>query len=166
MAEALLISRADIVKHTAMNGNIDSDKFIQFILIAQSIHIESYTGTNLLNKLKADILATTLAGNYITLVNTYLKPMLIHWAMVEYLPFAAYMIANGGIYKKGAENSEVASKAEVDFLIEKERSIAESYSSRFVSYMTYNQSLFPEYTSNSSDDIYPKHSTNLGGWKL
>jgi hypothetical protein len=166
MAEALLISRADIVKHTAMNGNIDSDKFIQFILIAQSIHIEAYTGTNLLNKLKADIVASTLAGNYITLVNTYLKPMLIHWAMVEYLPFAAYMIANGGIYKKGAENSEVASKSEVDFLIEKERSIAESYSSRFDSYMTYNQSLFPEYTSNSSDDIYPKHSTNLGGWKL
>jgi len=166
MAEALLISRADIVTHTSMNGNIDSDKFIQFILIAQSIHIESYTGTNLLNKLKADIVATTLAGNYLTLVNTYLKPMLIHWAMVEYLPFAAYMIANGGIYKKGAENSEVASKAEVDFLIEKERSIAESYSSRFVSYMTYNQSLFPEYTSNSSDDIYPKHSTNIGGWKL
>jgi hypothetical protein len=166
MAEALLISRADIVKHTAMNGNIDSDKFIQFILIAQSIHIEGYTGTNLLNKLKADIVASTLAGNYITLVNTYLKPMLIHWAMVEYLPFAAYMIANGGIYKKGAENSEVASKSEVDFLIEKERSIAESYSSRFDSYMTYNQSLFPEYTNNSSDDIYPKHSTNLGGWKL
>ena len=57
-------------------------------------------------------------------------------------------------------------KAEVDFLIEKERSIAESYSSRFVSYMTYNQSLFPEYTSNSSDDIYPKYNTNIGGWKL
>jgi hypothetical protein len=130
------------------------------------ILISLYTGTNLLNKLKADIVASTLAGNYITLVNTYLKPMLIHWAMVEYLPFAAYMIANGGIYKKGAENSEVASKAEVDFLIEKERSIAESYSSRFDSYMTYNQSLFPEYTNNSSDDIYPKHSTNLGGWKL
>ena len=166
MAEALLISRADIVKHTAMNGNIDTDKYLQFIAIAQSIHIEAYTGTNLLNKLKADIVATTLAGNYITLVNTYLKPMLIHWAMVEYLPFAAYMIANGGIYKKGAENSEVATKAEVDFLIEKERSIAESYSSRFVSYMTYNQSLFPEYTSNSSDDIYPKYNTNIGGWKL
>ena len=166
MAEALLISRADIVKHTAMNGNIDTDKFIQFIKIAQDIHIQGYTGTNLLNKLKADIVATTLAGNYITLVNTYLKPMLIHWAMVEYLPFAAYMIANGGIYKKGAENSEVVSKSEIDFLIEKERSIAESYSSRFVSYMTYNQSLFPEYTNNSSDDIYPKHSTNIGGWKL
>ena len=73
MAEALLISRADIVKHTAMNGNIDTDKYLQFIAIAQSIHIEAYTGTNLLNKLKADIVATTLAGNYITLVNTYLK---------------------------------------------------------------------------------------------
>lgn len=166
MAEALLISRADIVKHTAMNGNIDTDKFIQFIKIAQDIHIQGYTGTKLFDKIKADIVADTLTGNYLGLVKHYLKPMLIHWAMVEYLPFAAYMIANGGIYKKGAENSEVASKTEIDFLIEKERSIAENYSSRFDSYMTYHQALFPEYTSNSSEDIYPKHSTNIGGWKL
>ena len=52
MAEVLLISRTDLVKHTALNGNIDTDKFIQFIAIAQSIHIQQYLGTNLLEKLK------------------------------------------------------------------------------------------------------------------
>jgi hypothetical protein len=39
MAEALLISRNDLVKFTALNGNVDTDKFIQFIKIAQDIHL-------------------------------------------------------------------------------------------------------------------------------
>ena len=35
MAQALLVSRKDIVKFTAMNGSVDTDKFIQYIKIAQ-----------------------------------------------------------------------------------------------------------------------------------
>ena len=47
--------------------------------------------------------------------------------MVEYLPFASYTIANKGMYKHGSENSETVSKNEVDFLIEKQRNIAQSH---------------------------------------
>ena len=55
MAQALLISRKDIVKFTAMNGNVDTDKFIQFVKIAQDIHIQNYLGTDLLEKIESDI---------------------------------------------------------------------------------------------------------------
>ena len=51
MAEALLITRKDVVKFTAMNGNVDTDKFIQYIKIAQDVHIQNYVGTELYNKL-------------------------------------------------------------------------------------------------------------------
>ena len=61
MAEVLLIERADLVKFTVVDGNVDTDRFIQFIKIAQDIHIQSYLGTDLLNKLKADIEAGTLS---------------------------------------------------------------------------------------------------------
>jgi hypothetical protein len=99
MATALLITRDDIVRFTAVNGNVDTDKFIQFVKIAQDIHIQTYLGTKLLEKLQTLIIANTLTGNYETLVETYVKPMLIHWSLVEYLPFAAYTIANKGVYK-------------------------------------------------------------------
>ena len=99
MAESLLITRQDVVKFTAVNGNVDTDKFIQFVKIAQDVHIQSILGTDLLNKIKSDIAANTLANPYLALLTTYVKPMLIHWAMVEYLPFAAYTIANKGVYK-------------------------------------------------------------------
>jgi len=166
MAEALLIGRADVVKFTAMNGNVDTDKFIQYIKISQDIHIQNFLGTDLFKKIQADIIAGTLTGDYLNLVNVHIKPMLIHWAMVEYLPYAAYTIANKGVFKHSSENAENVSKEEVDFLIEKERDTAQYYTDRFISYMSFNNSLFPEYNSNTNDDIHPDRDANFGGWVL
>jgi len=56
MAEALLITRDDLVRFTAVNGNMDTDTFIQWIKVAQDIHIQNYTGTDLLEKIKTDII--------------------------------------------------------------------------------------------------------------
>ena len=166
MAEALLITRDDLVRFTSVNGNVDTDKFIQYIKIAQDIHIQNYLGTELLNKIKADIIASTLTGDYQSLVEMYVKPMLIHWAMVEYLPFAAYTIANKGVYKHSSENAENVAKDEVDFLLEKERKIAQHYTQRFIDYMSFNQQLFPEYNDNSNGDMYPDTNNNFIGWVL
>lgn len=166
MAEALLITRDDIVRYTALNANTDVDKIIQFVKIAQDIHMQNYMGTKLLNKIKADIIAGTLAGNYLTLTVNYLKPMLIHWAMVEYMPFAAYTIANKGVYKHSSENSVNVEKNEVDFLIEKERSIAQNYTERFIDYMNFNNSLFPEYYTNVNNEISPDSMNNYTGWYI
>ena len=165
-AEALFITRNDIVKFTALNGNVDTDKFIQFVKISQDIHIQNYLGSKLFQKLQADIIAGTLTGNYESLVETYVKPMLIHWAMVEYLPFAAYTIANKGVYKHSSENSENVDKNEVDYLLEKERSIAQHYTERFISYMSFNNDIFPEYRANVNNDMYPDSNNNYIGWYL
>ena len=166
MAESLLITRTDVVKFTAVNGNVDTDKFIQFVKIAQDVHIQSILGTDLLNKIKSDIAANTLANPYLSLLTTYVKPMLIHWAMVEYLPFAAYTIANKGVYKHESENSQTVDKVEVDFLVEKQRQIAQHYTQRFIDYICFNMNSFPEYNSNSNGDMYPKTDNNFTGWIL
>ena len=170
MATSLLITRDDIVKKTALNGNVDVDLYIQFVQIAQDIYIQRYLGTDLLVKIQTLISAGTLdqVGNaaYKSLLLTYVKPMLIHWAMVEYLPFAAYTIANKGVYKHESENSTTVDKNEVDFLVEKQRQIAQHYTQRFVDYMAFNNNLFPEYNSNSNGDMYPDTNNNYQGWYL
>ena len=244
MAEALLITRNDVVKFTAMNGNVDTDNFIQYVKIAQDIHIQNFLGTDLLQKLQAEIILATSAiptaisitnagtgyttatgvttnggavdltlditavgglvtiadintagtgvkvgdtviidgGNndaeiiidsvytiptdYNNLLVTYVKPMLIHWAMVEYLPFAAYTIANKGVYKHNSENATNVEKVEIDFLIEKERSIAQHYTERFIEHISFNNDKFPEYNSNSNGDMYPDTNNNYQGWYL
>ena len=164
MAEALLVTRNDIVKFTALNGNVDTDNFIQWVKVAQDIHIQNYLGTDLIQRIQTDIINDTLSGDYLNLVVTYVKPMLIHWAMVEYLPFAAYTIANKGVYKHNSQNSTNVEKNEIDYLVEKERSIAQHYTERFIDYMSFNQSLFPEYNSNSNGNMYPDTQNNYTGW--
>jgi hypothetical protein len=166
MPTALFIKREDIVRNTVISGNVDTDKFIQFIKIAQEIHIQNYTGTKLYDKISADIIANTLAGNYLSLVTDYLQPMLIHFAMTEYLPFAAFTVANGGVYKHTSENATSADKIEVDYLVEKERTIAKYYTERFIDYMSFNQSLFPEYNANVNEDIYPDRDSRPASWVL
>ena len=166
MAQALFVTRDDIVKFTALNGNIDTDKFINWVKVAQDIHIQNYLGTKLFNKINDGIVNNNLANPYLMLLNVYIKPMVIHWSMVEYMPFAAYTIANKGVFKHGSENSTNVEKSEVDFLVEKERSIAQNYTRRFIDYMCFNQSSFPEYNTNSNADVYPDKEANFIGWYL
>lgn len=167
MATALFIKRADLVKNTALSGNVDTDKFIQFIKLAQEIHVRNYLGTDLYDKISNDIIASTLSGDYLDLVNDYVQPMLIHFAMSEYLPFAAYTIANGGVYKHNSENATQPLKEEIDSLIAKERDYAEYYTNRFIEYMSFNaSSKFPEYYTNNNEDIYPDKDSLFQGWVL
>jgi len=166
MAEALLVTRKDIVKFTAMNGNVDTDKFIQYIKISQDKHIENYLGTDLMNKIQADIIASTLSGDYLILVNEWIKPCLIHWAMVEYLPFANFTIANKGVFKHTSENAEGVTKEEIDYLLEKERNTAQYYTDRLIDYLSFNAgSKFPEYYTNNNEDVYPDKDI-FGGWVI
>tara|TARA_B100001057_G_C22647589_1_gene870757 strand:+ start:142 stop:654 length:513 start_codon:yes stop_codon:yes gene_type:complete len=170
MATALFISREDLVRNTLISGSLDVDRFIQFINIAQVIHVQNFTGTKLYDAISNMIINNTLTvadnPNYLKLVTDYLQPMLIQYAMVEYLPFAAYTVGNGGVYKHTSETSVSVDKLEVDYLIEKSRKLAEYYTERFTDYMIYNQNLFPEYTTNNQSDVYPDYTVQNTGWNL
>lgn len=167
MATGLFITRADLVKYTALNGNVDTDKFLQYILIAQEVHIQNYLGTDLYEKIQTDIEDSSLSGDYLTLVNTWIKPCLIHWAMVEYLPFAAYTLGNKGIFKHSSETGQNVEKSEVDFLIEKERNIAQYYTDRLINHLSFEaSSKYSEYFTNNNEDVYPDKDAGFEGWVL
>ena len=166
MATALFITPTDLKRNSLIDGNVDIDKFIQFIKIAQQIHIQNYLGGALYNRISEDINNGTLADPYLSLVSDYIKDMLIHYAMVDYLPFAAYQVANGGVFKHVSENSESVTKSEIDTLIDKHRNFAQFYTRRFVDYMCFNNTKFPEYNRNQNEDMYPDTDANFTGWVL
>ena len=167
MATGLFITRADIVKRTSLGGNVDQDKYLQYVLIAQEVHIQNYLGTDLYEKIQTDIEAGNLTGDYLTLVNDWIKPCLLHWAMVEYLPFAAYTIGNKGIFKHSSETGQNIEKEEVDFLIEKERDIAQYYTDRLINHLSFEASTkYPQYFTNNNEDVYPDKDANFSGWVL
>lgn len=166
MAQALFITRQDLVQSSILNGNVDTDKFIQFIKIAQDIHIQNYLGTSLYNKIESDIEGSSLSGDYLALVNNYIKPVLIHFALVDYLPFSAYTLNNGGFVKLLPDNAESVTKDEVEYLVEKHRNFAQFYTRRMIDYIRFNLEKFPEYYSNSNDDMHPDDDATFTGWVL
>ena len=87
--------------------------------------------------------------------------------MVEYLPFSAYTIANKGVYKHTSENSTNVDKNEIDFLIEKQRDLAQHYTQRFIDYICANSNDFPEYSqATNNGEVDPSSNNFFGGWVL
>ena len=168
MATVLFINRTDLVRNSIIDGNVDSDKFLPFLKLAQEVHIQNYLGTQMYNSLTVAIPNIDLPANarWKTLLDDYVVPMLIWFSQVEYIPFASYQLRNGGMMKHRSENSDTVSKEEVDFLVEKARTNAEWYSRRFIDFMAFNQTTYPEYTSNVNDDIYPSYDATFNGWVL
>lgn len=166
MATALFIKTEDIKRNTIMSGSVDVDKFIQYIKLAQEIHIQRYLGTDLYKRLQDGIKANDLTTVEKTLLNDYIQDTLIHYAMAEYMPFAAYQVANGGVFKHSPENSISVDKSEVDFLAEKSREHARYYADRLVKHLCNNSTLYPQYSTNTEDDIRPSRDLNTGGWYL
>lgn len=167
MAVALFISSTDLKKNTLVSGSVDVDKFIPYIKIAQQLYIERHLGTKLYERLQAGIIANDLNANEQILLNDWVQDTLIHYAMAEYLPFSAYQVQNGGVFKHTSETSANADKAEVDFLVQKERNFAQYYADRLVDYLCNNSTLYPEYITNVDEDIRPTKIINYsGGWFL
>ena len=168
MATTLFINRTDLIRNSIMDGNVDTDKFIQFIKIAQEIDVQQIMGTKMYDGLTTAIPNIDLPANarWKTVLDDYIAPMLIWYAQSNYMPFAAYQIKNGGVFKHTSENAQSVDKNEIDFLVEKARTNAEWYSRRFIDFMSFNQSTYPEYTNNVNDDIYPSYEATFNGWVL
>lgn len=166
----LFCSRNDIVKRTPLGGNIDPEKIIPFVKTAQDKYLLLILGTKLFNKLQDDIAAGTIANQYLTLMNEYIIDTVVHYAMVEALPFLAYTFANGSISRNiPAEQGTGTTKNEVDYLLQKELATAQFYAERLTTHLIARNDLYPDYVLSTgySDNVYPdKGQQYRNGWVI
>jgi len=170
MAFGLFITRNDIIKNTPLGGAIDADALLPFVRTAQEKYLLNLLGTVLYNKLQDDIEAgDTFTGYYQTLIENYVKPTLIWYSCVEYIPFSAITFKSNGAVKHISETSVSPGKNEVDYLLSKALDNAGYYSTRLQDYLTANSSNIPEYLESVGDStqIYPDQSNQyFGGIQL
>lgn len=170
MAFGLFITRNDIIKNTPLGGAIDADALLPFVRTAQEKYLLNLLGTVLYNKLQDDIEAgNTFTGYYQTLVADYVKPTLIWYSCVEYIPFSAISFKSNGAVKHISEQSVSPGKNEVDYLLSKALNNAEYYATRIQDYLLANSTNIPEYTQSvgNSTQIYPDQSNQyFGGIQL
>lgn len=170
MAFGLLITRNDIIKNTPLGGAIDADSLLPFIRTAQEKYILNLVGTVLYNKLQDDVESqTAFTGYYLTLVEDYIKPTLIWYSCVEYIPFSATSFKSEGAVKHKSEQSEAVPKIEIDYLAAKAQDNAEYYATRMQDYLIANGTNIPEFfeTTGDTTNIFPDQSNQyFGGLNL
>lgn len=164
MAELLFITPQEMTNSTILSGNTDTDKYLFCILNVQLTTIEPLLGSELYDKIKTDKEADTLSGLYLELYTDFIKPITKNEALAQYIEIASYMVDNGGIYKHTGENLEVVDKAEVQYLAEKYKALAQMYVQRFNKWICKNYLV--EYKT-CQDEVNALKGINLlGGWKL
>jgi hypothetical protein len=164
MATALFISLNELKKNTAISGNIDANKLLPAIKTAQQLEIEPILGTDLYDRLSDDITNSTLSGSYLTLKIDYIHDILIHYAVAYYLPYASYQVTNGGVAKwEGGPNFISLESGELNLMVNKEKALGESYKKRLIDHLCNNSTLYPEYSTNTGEDIQPSNDTNRTG---
>jgi len=170
MAFGLLITRNDIIKNTPLGGAIDADSLLPFIRTAQEKYILNLVGTILYDKLQDDVESqTAFTGYYLTLVEDYIKPTLIWYSCVEYIPFSATSFKSEGAVKHKSEQSEPVPKIEIDYLAAKAQDNAEYYATRMQDYLIANGTNIPEFfeTTGDTTNIFPDQSNQyFGGLNL
>ena len=164
--KALFITLEELKRKSIIDGNVDTDKLIQFVEVAQDTVIQNYLGTKLYDTLQDGVINNNLSTNNATLSNSYIKPMLIWYSQATYLPYAAYQISNGGIYKHNSENATSVTESEITKLTRHATETADFYAKRFLDYMDDKSNLYPDYTGSQDVGMYPFRDVNFTGWVL
>mgnify|MGYP003644286878 FL=1 len=155
-AEVLFVNPDYIKRITNINASVEDSYLVPSIILAQDKYIQLYLGTDLLDRLKADITAGTVSGDYATLLNSYVRKATLWWTMVDLMPSLYVKIDNGGLVIRTSEDTSTISPNDLHRETERARTNAQFYTFRLYRYLCNNSSLFPEYTSNTGADMLPQ----------
>lgn len=164
-----LITAQDIRLNTNLGGNVDSDKLLPFITDIQVMVLENVLGTKLYEKILTDFDNEALTGLYLQMFEDYIKPVLWHSVFAEYVKIGSIIIGNGGMYKHVAENAEVASIEDINYIAKNAQSKADTYIDRLIRFLCDQGGNISEYTTTQDEDydIKPKNALQtISGWYL
>ncbi len=166
-SRVLFISCNRLKQDTAMGGSVEDDLLRPHILMAQTRYILPVLGTDLYNALQTKI-ATGAVGvaEYQTLLQDYIQPALVHYSFALAIPFIRVRVSNNHVSIMTSEQSAPASIQDTRQLTNASLDVANFNRERLIEYLLHNQSLYPEYTSNSGADLVPMTRNYTQGLNL
>lgn len=157
MTDVFIISEANLRQFTDLNNNVDSELLKNAIREAQDIELQRILGTKLYNKIKDDIKAGTLTGNYEVLVLDWVQNALLYESYYYALEDIYLRPRNNGLLiPQGGENSAAADGTWYNRKRESVKNKKEFYEERLTNYLIQKQGNFPELNSNVElQQMYP-----------
>lgn len=155
MAEVLFINDQYIKKYTAVNGSVDPNLLYPSIILAQEKFLMPYLGTQLYTRLKEDIENDSLSGNYLILMDQYVRKVVLWATMLEVFPYLTYKIDNGSLVQRTSEDTTAISDSTMKDFMDRAQANLDFYRTLLTDYLCAKSNLFPEYLSNTFPDRYP-----------
>ena len=162
----LFISTDRIKKDTALGGSVDDNLLLPYILMAQDRYILPVLGTDLYDKLISEIQGSSLTGDYLTLLQTYIQPALVQFSFATVVPFLRLRFVNNSVVTMSSENGASVSHSDLKPLISASMDQGEFLRERLIDYIRNNTSSFSEYSSNTGSDLQPTTQNYYAGLNL
>jgi len=157
MARGLLINETFVKSNSEVDENVDMKLINPTIWYCQKAYIEPVLGTVLYNDLIADVVAGSVTGDNLTLVDDYIADALLYWVMLELQVPLTYKFRNKSVSKNTDANSQPVDFEQHKYLKDVYRPKAQYFTERLKAYLCENSTLFPLYgTENGVDEISPK----------
>lgn len=154
----LLISQQYLKDQSLISDNVDFKIITPVIRVVQEVDIQQLLGTNLYNKIIADVVANTLAGVYKTLVDDYVLPAMVYYIQAR-IPYALHVrFVNKGLVTKTGQDSQPVSENMFNKVIDEYKNTAQALGEIMVNHIKGNLSSFPQYsTNNGVDEMSPNN---------
>lgn len=158
MVDALWITEDYLMSNSVIYENTDMKVLTPNIIHVQHQYIKKLLGSALFNIVQAEINAQTYSARVSTLLNDYLKLVIMNYVMAESASDMCYKWMNKGIVVKTGENSQTISPSQLEFIVDKYKNRAEVFAQRCTNYLLQYNSIYPEYLNGNVtiDSIFPQ----------
>ena len=157
MTSGLFISEKFVKNNSALDENVDMKKILPTIWQSQVQYIQSYLGTVLYDDLEAKVIAGTLAGNDLILVNKYISNALLYWTLYELQIPLLFNFRNKSTATNNSDYSNPIGTKELARIENRMKDKAEFFSERLTDYLSAKANLYPLYMkANTSADMLPE----------
>ena len=154
MADIQLLTTTDNVKMIAVLDDNVADNYLRAAMFeAQEVGLRGIVGSTLLDALKAQATAGTLAGKYAELVNGHIVFYLAYATKAELLPKLAYKASNAGVVKAQTEGYVAATAAEIQAEVARAEAKRDYYAYQMQLWLRANADALPELTAHDCDRI-------------
>lgn len=152
---ALLVSEQRMKDWTALDNNTRVEEITPFIINAQDVYIQDTCGTLFYTRLKEGIINDDLTPDEEHILNEYIAPTLMQYALYLMLPTIKYKIVEKGVLNGTSEETGATTLDELKYLRQSTLDLAEFYNRRLLEFFIDNPSMFAAYTNPGTDGMYP-----------
>lgn len=165
MTQDVLWMTEDYFKeNSVLNDNVDWRLIQPIMIMVQDQYIQPILGTDLFDEIADEIYAGSVSSDNQTLLDSYIRKVIIYYVLSELPAVLKYRYQNKGILVRNSENSSAASQEEIQAQTSYWKNKAEWQAERTTKFLreVSTSSLYANYyaATVTGDDILP-NSTNF-----